>query len=253
MNTILVIGASRGIGLEFARQYLAAGERVIATARDELVEEAGGDAVQGQVVLAVVQAYGDMLAASEVLRLYRELAGQTVEIERQARERFRTGETPSTDVAQAASRAAEARADLARAEGMQVSARARYRNLTGLEPVDLQPIPPNPPLPGSLDDAMAIAMGGSPALRQARGDLGVPIGFDPLQRGLQAFCGRDILARIAGIGCEIELPPGRERRRRCACPTGNWARNVPGLPLPSRPSSARRRPCGASTTRWKQR
>lgn len=31
---ILVIGASRGIGHEFVRQYLAAGERVIATARD---------------------------------------------------------------------------------------------------------------------------------------------------------------------------------------------------------------------------
>lgn len=35
MATILVIGASRGIGLEFVRQYLEAGERVIATARDE--------------------------------------------------------------------------------------------------------------------------------------------------------------------------------------------------------------------------
>jgi NAD(P)-dependent dehydrogenase (short-subunit alcohol dehydrogenase family) len=32
---ILVIGASRGIGHEFARQYAEAGERVIATARDE--------------------------------------------------------------------------------------------------------------------------------------------------------------------------------------------------------------------------
>jgi NAD(P)-dependent dehydrogenase (short-subunit alcohol dehydrogenase family) len=31
---VLLIGASRGIGLEFARQYLAAGDRVIATARD---------------------------------------------------------------------------------------------------------------------------------------------------------------------------------------------------------------------------
>ncbi len=30
---VLLIGASRGIGLEFARQYLAAGDRVIATAR----------------------------------------------------------------------------------------------------------------------------------------------------------------------------------------------------------------------------
>jgi NAD(P)-dependent dehydrogenase (short-subunit alcohol dehydrogenase family) len=31
---VLLIGASRGIGLEFARQYAAAGDRVIATARD---------------------------------------------------------------------------------------------------------------------------------------------------------------------------------------------------------------------------
>jgi NAD(P)-dependent dehydrogenase (short-subunit alcohol dehydrogenase family) len=35
VSTVLVIGASRGIGLEFARQYAADGARVIATARDE--------------------------------------------------------------------------------------------------------------------------------------------------------------------------------------------------------------------------
>jgi len=35
MPTVLVIGASRGIGLEFARQYAADGARVIATARDD--------------------------------------------------------------------------------------------------------------------------------------------------------------------------------------------------------------------------
>jgi NAD(P)-dependent dehydrogenase (short-subunit alcohol dehydrogenase family) len=34
MNTVLVIGASRGIGLEFVRQYREAGRRVIATVRD---------------------------------------------------------------------------------------------------------------------------------------------------------------------------------------------------------------------------
>jgi NAD(P)-dependent dehydrogenase (short-subunit alcohol dehydrogenase family) len=33
MNTVLIIGASRGIGLELARQYCAAGDKVIATAR----------------------------------------------------------------------------------------------------------------------------------------------------------------------------------------------------------------------------
>ncbi|MGV3678985.1 MAG: SDR family oxidoreductase [Acidovorax sp.] len=35
MATILIIGASRGIGLELVRQYTDAGERVIATARDD--------------------------------------------------------------------------------------------------------------------------------------------------------------------------------------------------------------------------
>ncbi|MDR7096876.1 SDR family oxidoreductase [Hydrogenophaga laconesensis] len=35
MSTVLVIGASRGIGLEIVRQFLAAGDRVIATARDD--------------------------------------------------------------------------------------------------------------------------------------------------------------------------------------------------------------------------
>ena len=33
MNTVLLLGASRGIGLELARQYAASGDRVIATAR----------------------------------------------------------------------------------------------------------------------------------------------------------------------------------------------------------------------------
>ena len=35
MSTVLIIGASRGIGWELARQYAEAGERVIATARDD--------------------------------------------------------------------------------------------------------------------------------------------------------------------------------------------------------------------------
>ena len=34
MSNILIIGATRGLGLEFARQYVDAGDRVLATARD---------------------------------------------------------------------------------------------------------------------------------------------------------------------------------------------------------------------------
>ena len=39
MSTVLVIGASRGIGLELVRQYLARGDRVIATVRDDAARQ----------------------------------------------------------------------------------------------------------------------------------------------------------------------------------------------------------------------
>ena len=39
MSNIFIIGASRGLGLEFARQYVAAGDRVLATARDDAGRE----------------------------------------------------------------------------------------------------------------------------------------------------------------------------------------------------------------------
>jgi len=34
MATVLIVGATRGIGLELARQYAAEGDQVIACARD---------------------------------------------------------------------------------------------------------------------------------------------------------------------------------------------------------------------------
>ena len=40
MTTVLITGANRGIGLEFARQYLARGDRVLATCRDVVAASA---------------------------------------------------------------------------------------------------------------------------------------------------------------------------------------------------------------------
>ncbi|MBX3611227.1 MAG: SDR family oxidoreductase [Hydrogenophaga sp.] len=53
MATVLIIGASRGIGLEFVRQYRDAGQRVIATARDDdamaRLRELGAEALRVDV------------------------------------------------------------------------------------------------------------------------------------------------------------------------------------------------------------
>jgi NAD(P)-dependent dehydrogenase (short-subunit alcohol dehydrogenase family) len=49
MNTVLILGASRGIGLELVRQYCEAGRRVIATVRDDAgrtrVQDLGAEAL----------------------------------------------------------------------------------------------------------------------------------------------------------------------------------------------------------------
>lgn len=72
MKSILVIGASRGIGLELVRQYTEAGRRVIATVRDD----AGRERVQalGAEVLTV-----DVANPASVSGLAWQLDGEKIE------------------------------------------------------------------------------------------------------------------------------------------------------------------------------
>ncbi|CCW18549.1 type I secretion outer membrane protein, TolC family [Sphingobium indicum BiD32] len=156
--------------------------------------EAGQTGMRSQLVMAVTQAYGDVLTAARMVDLYGRLVTQTTEIERQARLKFRAGESPSTDVSQAVARLAEARAGLARAQGMQVSAKAHFRNLTGLEPLDLQPLPANPVLPATLDEAMDTAIRNNPALAQSEASL----------RGAQAAARGARAERLPTVGAFAE-------------------------------------------------
>ena len=150
----LFTGGRVGAGIDEARAGIAGAQ-------------AGQSAMRSQIVIGVTQAYGDVLTAAHLIDLYGRLVIETTEIERQAKLKFRAGESPSTDVSQAHARLAEAHAGLARAQGMQVAAQAHFRNLTGLGPADLQPLPANPVLPGTLDEAMDAATRNNPALAQA--------------------------------------------------------------------------------------
>ena len=73
MNTVLILGASRGIGFEFARQYVQEGWRVLATARD----------VQGCAKLQAIGAEAfklDVAQPSSVSGLSWRLDGEKIDV-----------------------------------------------------------------------------------------------------------------------------------------------------------------------------
>jgi NAD(P)-dependent dehydrogenase (short-subunit alcohol dehydrogenase family) len=74
MSQVLVIGASRGIGLEFVRQYAADGARVVASARDEpgLDRLGAAGAAQGLEL--------DVTAAASAVGLARAIDGAAFDI-----------------------------------------------------------------------------------------------------------------------------------------------------------------------------
>lgn len=79
-------------------------------------------------------------------------------------DRFEIGDLTRTDVAQSESRLAVARGDLRTAQANLVNARERYIALVGAAPSDLQPPPPLPGLPDSVELAVDIALEYNPDL-----------------------------------------------------------------------------------------
>jgi len=73
MSTCLILGASRGIGRELARQYAADGERVIATYRRD------ADGVQLGAFCARTIEF-DVLQAASAARLDEQLAGESIDL-----------------------------------------------------------------------------------------------------------------------------------------------------------------------------
>ncbi len=161
----------RGAALEL-RQPLFTGGAVSAAiersrqGRDAALAQAGG--AKALLATQAAEAYVAVLAAREILALNVAQVRQMGEIAGQAELRFKGGETPRTDLAQAQARLAEAQAGLARASGDVARTRAHFISVVGEEPENLEPLPAPPPIPPSLDEAMAMALQSSPALVAAQ-------------------------------------------------------------------------------------
>src|SRR6185437_8583995 len=122
--------------------------------------------VESQVMLGVVQAYVDVRRDQEGVRIRQENVNVLQEQLKESKARFDVGEITRTDVAQAESRLAAARALLSSAVAQLGISRASYANLVGQNPGDLQPEPSLAYLlPGNPDDAFAVAEKFNPTLR----------------------------------------------------------------------------------------
>tara|TARA_R110000787_G_scaffold188682_1_gene300427 strand:- start:1119 stop:2384 length:1266 start_codon:yes stop_codon:yes gene_type:complete len=121
-----------------------------------------------QTVVATVSAYANLLSSRQIEARSRKLVAQLTETQRQAKLRFQSGDIPSSEVALARARKAEADAGLAQAEGRRMSAEARYRRITGKPAGELAPLPPLPMLPATLDEAVDRARASNPMLLQSQ-------------------------------------------------------------------------------------
>ena len=116
----------------------------------------------------VVAAYMDVIRGEAIVGLARgNVDVLQVNLEATS-DRFEIGDLTRTDVAQSASRLALARSDLQSSEANLAIARENYIALVGSAPVDLQPPPPLPGLPASVDNAEDTALEFNPDLIAAR-------------------------------------------------------------------------------------
>ena len=121
-----------------------------------------------KVMLRVVTAYADIVRHQAEIEL--NLGNERV-LKRQLEatgDRFRVGEITQTDVSQAKSRLARARADRISSEGSLTTARAAYQNVVGEVPSFLRAAKPLKHLPGSLSDAIELAKRNNFAVVEAR-------------------------------------------------------------------------------------
>lgn len=162
-STSLTLGAEVTL-YDFGRSRLAidgAKEQVLAT-RQALV------GIEQDVLLGAVQSFLNVREATQQVSL-QQSSVEVLSRERQAaQDRFEVGEITVTDVALADAQLAATQASLAAAQGQLEAAREGYVAATGARPGTLAAPPSLPSLPGTVDEAKALAQRNHPAIKQAQ-------------------------------------------------------------------------------------
>jgi outer membrane protein len=170
------LGATVTLGVPL---YAGGGIKQGIRAAETRVEAGQADlrSTESQVFSQVVAAYMDVIQNEAIVGLNGKNV-DVLQVNLQATsDRFEIGDLTRTDVAQSQARLALAKGDVRSAEANLTASRERYIQLVGKAPAELQPPPPLPGLPGSADDAVAVALEHNPDLIAAR-ERSRAAGFD---------------------------------------------------------------------------
>ena len=155
---VILDSGQRGLQTELAK------ETVLGT-RETLV------GIEQNVLLNAVSAYASVLSAQAFVDLGENNLRLIQEELQAVRDRFEVGEVTRTDVALAESRLAQSRSQLAAARGQLEAAREAYRVAVGRYPGNLVTPTSVPDTPGTVEEALSIAISRHPAIRQAQREV----------------------------------------------------------------------------------
>ncbi|WP_082737885.1 MULTISPECIES: TolC family outer membrane protein [unclassified Sphingomonas] len=127
-------------------------------------------ATEADVFNAIVSVYMDVLRDEAIVQLNTRNVTVLATNLQASRDRFEVGDLTRTDVAQSEARLSLARGQLQAAQAQLIASRENYIRFVGLVPGQLAYPAPLPGLPGSAEQATAIALGGNPLLDAARTD-----------------------------------------------------------------------------------
>ncbi|MBX2805323.1 MAG: TolC family outer membrane protein [Hyphomicrobiales bacterium] len=137
-----------------------------AEAQVEAGRESLRDAEQDVLLLAVTS-YVNVVRDGAVLSLQRSNRRVLEQQQRATKDRFQVGEVTRTDVAQADARVSGATSAISAAQALLQASRATYAQIIGHMPTNLSQPGPARELPGSLEEAIAIAEGENPQILEA--------------------------------------------------------------------------------------
>ncbi|HEX4293628.1 MAG TPA: TolC family outer membrane protein [Rhizomicrobium sp.] len=135
-----------------------------------LVRSARADLLNAeqQILFATAQAYMDTVRDAENLRLHRTDVDILMRQRQATKTQLDAGAATKTDLQEVEVRIAGAQADLAQAESQLAQSRDNFERIIGRRPETLEQSPPMPHLPGTQEQALALALKLSPRIQGAQ-------------------------------------------------------------------------------------